>query len=245
MFATSNLKTFWDPERDFLQSFCQNYDLQTNGGEASWDTDDTTGNTNFALTIQDNVAPTRILTVDAGTVAGGEILSVKTGAPDVDLNVTGTPEFSLDILNGGETKLAINGQITADLMPTGDGTLNFGGQVTITITKTCSITSQQDMTLTSGANINMNAMTNVIIACQQFLANAQSAGNKLGANAQYSIPLGELLLQALQAMVMTYNTHTHTYVMPLIPLGPGPTSPPMSPMVPPTQAVLSSNWQVQ
>src|SRR5208283_3929105 len=55
MVSTDNLKTFWDPERDFLQSFCQNYDLQSNGGEVSWDTDDTTGNTNFYFLAQDNV----------------------------------------------------------------------------------------------------------------------------------------------------------------------------------------------
>jgi hypothetical protein len=239
--SSSQLKTFYLPERGEISTFCLNYDFQTNGGSTTWVTTDKERTTKLTTIIKDQVGATQVARIEGGNVDGDNILTLKTGVPNDNQGIDNT-NFSLEIKDTGETTIAITDKATLNIKETGATTFDSKLNLGITLEDALVITAKKDVTVHSETNMNLTAMQKLFAEADNIIANAKTAG-KLGTAASEPIVLGNVLLTLLKTFVQSYNQHMHPYVD--TPVGPSVTQPTMLPATPFDSSMLSKKWKVE
>lgn len=90
--STKGCRTYWIPSRNLINSVCQNYELETDGGHISWTNVGTTPEdgdpTNYDFTAWDGLSPFSAIREQRGTTETGELYKLEAGELDEDLNLT-------------------------------------------------------------------------------------------------------------------------------------------------------------
>ena len=90
--STEGCRTFWIPSRNLINSVCQNYELETDGGHLFWTNTGTTREdgdpTRYDLLVWDALEPFSAIREQRGASETGELYKLELGELDEDLNLT-------------------------------------------------------------------------------------------------------------------------------------------------------------
>jgi hypothetical protein len=187
--STKLCRTYWLPNQNVINSVCQNFELEADGGSFFWNRDDSNGNTLLELFAFDNVTPVNAIDLQLGTVDDNKsLLSLSLGPVDANNNIA-APIVDLRIAPNGDTDLkigttkmtlSIKGD-TGDITMTTEGkvTQNIKGDVTQTVEGNVdetvkgnsqqsvdgnvSVSSKMNATVTAVGNASLTAEGNVTI----------------------------------------------------------------------------------
>lgn len=112
--STKNCRTYWIPSKNLMNSVCENYELEVNGGYFFWDTaDDETdldeGATRYDLFVWDNVLnPTKAARIQMGTAEESQVpFRFDLGELTDALELEDIPGIQFQMTELGETHLKI------------------------------------------------------------------------------------------------------------------------------------------
>jgi len=108
--STKGCRTYWIPSRNLINSVCQNYELETDGGHISWTNVGTTPEdgdpTNYDFTAWDALSPFSAIREQRGTTETGELYKLEAGELDEDLNLT-LPAITKTMTYDGKTTSSV------------------------------------------------------------------------------------------------------------------------------------------
>lgn len=237
--ASSQLKTFYLPDRGELSTFCLNYDFLCSGGTITWLTSDTEQTSKLTAIIKDQISPTKIIKFVGGNADNDAIMTLQTGTPNKYQGID-SPNFSLEVKDNGETLMNVNAKAGLNIKEGGETQYYTMANLGITVDDATAITSKKDITVHTDTNMTMTIMAKLFAEAENIVLNAKTSG-KAGDAASDAMVLGDKLLILLKTMAQTFTTHSHFYMA-----GPSPstTPPPMIPMMA-DESILSKKWKVE
>lgn len=185
-------------------------------------------------TYYKNIKPTGEMKINANNKF--QMVTLPTGETTVDIGITSTKnpkdkppggkgKFQLNIKPDGTSTVLINEKIDLQLKSDGNVTLNCGNGGGI-----LTIDPSGKVTLIAKTEVNIETPT----------VNLKASLIKLGESISDVVPLGRLLLTAINKFIVIFNTHTHT--SPFLGI---PTSPPNAAQKQLKDDLLSSSVKVQ
>jgi len=96
--STDICRTYWIPHRNLISSTCQNFEVETSGGNLKWHISPTDNTTNLHLSAWNSINPNTICTIDIGTIPA-----------------TNNEESALAAALGTSSNVSIKGYEAADL----------------------------------------------------------------------------------------------------------------------------------
>ena len=148
--STKLCRTYWIPSQNLINSVCQNYELETDGGYMYWLRSKEDNTTQLQFMIYNNVEPTTAVDMQIGTADSGDVITLNMGDIDPDTAEVKTSRLSLSITPKGDTSLNIGPdkvtlKIAAD---SGNIDLTTKGNITQTIDGNVTQTVKGDVTET-------------------------------------------------------------------------------------------------
>ena len=189
-------RTHWIPTQSFISTHCNNHELFTAAGSASWRLDPNDSSTLLTQRIKDALSPTNVLDLQVGaTETSGQFLTMKLGKVDPVAFEMIQPSLSLSVSNEGNVELTagLASQVTIKIdSTTGNITLSTKGNITQTVdgnitqtvkgnvqetiegTMTASVTGE--LTVKTEADAKVTASGNVEVKGSKINLNGSSSG---------------------------------------------------------------------
>ena len=136
-------------------------------------------------------------------------------------------KFDHLILDTGETSINISNQYKLNIKPTGDVSLNVSEKCLVTIAATGETKidvgpGKSIVTIAPDGNVTIKAEAEV--TCETETVNLKSSFVNLGSGVSDVVPMGKLLVKAINKFIAAYKAHTH--MVPQSPAGMNASQPP-------------------
>lgn len=200
------------PILNYIKDFCENYEMGTFGGDVSWtvarDEDDPSGQAPSSYVFhmnefaQDAKATVRVRHFPAGDTGGDQKsawdIAISAQNIDRDTGDVSNATYTMSVLLDG-TKSEFIGA-SRDVQIAGNDSLTVDGDMTVTVKGAAAYETTGDHTISSGANAVLHG-----------------SAVYLGERANFSVPLGELLVAYLSTLQAAANSAGATPAGPVPP----------------------------
>lgn len=232
--STDLCRTFWIPNQNLISSTCQNFELETSGGNLKWKIDAKDATTNLHLSAWNSLTPDTICTLDIGTIpddnnesdsgsssiaaydAADLFFDFKIGSIDEDLNID-QRGLRFSVKNDGSVFFDIgpgNFSMTVDAS-TGDVQFQTAGEVKGEVKK--------DVTLDVTGDVNLTSKGEVSVEASKAIKLKNESGGEMHIDSSGKIAFGNQtaeLLDLINQLLTALMSHNHG-------TGVGPSSPPI------------------